>query len=322
MPEPSFFLGCDWGSTSFRLRRVEFGSRRVLDEFSDAKGVRAFTGLTAVDRAAAMARFLGESLARWPDLPAEVPLIISGMATSTVGWIELPYAHTPFRLDGSDCRVARAEFTDPHGGRRHALLVSGVRTEDDILRGEECILAGVHALRPAPDGRRTLALLAGTHPKHALLEGGRLVSFRTHLTGELFEAVSTATLLAASIDRAATQAAPDLAAFREGVSRAQTEGLTAALFQVRARQVLHGVSGGANTWFLSGLLIGVELERLARHPPDAALLLVGEDLRVALYQEALRVLGLAPGGTPLPSLPLAAAVIAGHEAILRRHLPP
>jgi 2-dehydro-3-deoxygalactonokinase len=298
---------------------VEAGTRRVLAEQSAASGIKAFAPLPAADRAAAMARFMADRLAQWPDLPATVPLIISGMASSSVGWRELPYATTPFPLDGTGCEVAHLEFPDGRGAQRSALLVSGVRTADDVLRGEECALIGAHALRPCAAGRSTLMLLAGTHPKHAWVGDGRLLSFRTHLTGELFDALSRATLLAASVDREAASGAFDPEAFREGVIRVQADGLSAALFQVRARQLLQGVASAANTWYLSGLLVGAELTEVA--VGDATdMLLVGDERRVDLYRQALLALQRIPRGQPPPAIDLATAVIAGQEAILR-HAP-
>ncbi len=58
------------------------------------------------------------------------------------------------------------------------------------MRGEETQLAG--ALTDADDA--LLAVLPGTHSKWAQVEGGRVVAFQTHMTGELY-----AVLLANSI---------------------------------------------------------------------------------------------------------------------------
>jgi 2-dehydro-3-deoxygalactonokinase len=185
MPPEStvFFIGCDWGSTSFRLRLVERGTRRISEEVSEPAGVKTFATLSAAERAERMARLLGERVAAWP----KAPLIVTGMASANVGWHELPYATAPFPLDGAGVRTARLPFPAAHGATRSALLVSGVCTEDDVMRGEECALIGACVLRPELARRDGLCLLAGTHPKHARLRDGALVSFATLLTGELFD---------------------------------------------------------------------------------------------------------------------------------------
>jgi 2-dehydro-3-deoxygalactonokinase len=317
---PHVFLSCDWGSTSFRLRIVELGTRRIIAEQQTADGIKTFATLPPANRASAMASLLAGRPAQWSRISAGVPIVISGMASSNVGWEELPYATAPFPLDGSRCELKTVSFSDSQSIVRKALLVSGVRSADDIMRGEECALIGAHAMQSKlaePEGP-TLTLLAGTHPKHVMNSRGTLVSFRTHLTGELFDALASASLLSASIDRAAAGAAPDLAQFRAGVAAARQHGFSGALFQVRARSILEGVPKAANTWYLSGILVGAELERLASPRPHVRLFLIGDPLRITLYREALRELGLNQKTEETVAVDLAEAVIAGQEVLLRR----
>ena len=70
----------------------------------------------------------------------DVPVIISGMASSTVGIKELSYAHMQFDLSGKDLVIEKlaADIFCKH----EILLLSGLRTENDVMRGEETILLG------------------------------------------------------------------------------------------------------------------------------------------------------------------------------------
>lgn len=312
------FIGCDWGTTSFRLRLIEHGTRRIVAEHAEAAGVKLFSTFAPAERVARMAAHLAAQLAPWRDRADDAPVIVSGMAGSSVGWREVPYASAPFPLDGSAASVASLALPAPGGDAPWRItLVGGVRTADDVMRGEETALIGAAALRPdllaAGD---TLALLAGTHPKHAWLREGRLAEFRTHLTGDLYDALARHSLLAATVRPEAVAAdGPVPAAFRAGVAAAKSLGLSAALFQVRARSLLAGADADAGAWFLSGALTGGEI---AAVPPGARLLLTGEARRVALYRAALaEYLGdaVAAGAA---SLDLGAAVIAGQEALLAR----
>ncbi len=310
LSEPGMFIGCDWGSTSFRLRAVERGTRRILAEDRTGPGVKSFAELPPGDRAEAMGRLLGERTTAWPN----APLIVTGMASSDIGWRELPYASAPFPIDGSAANVSRIGISGGSGVVRTAWLVSGLRTADDVMRGEECAIVGAGRLRPDLARHDTLCLLAGTHPKHARVRGGAIVSFRTSITGELFEVLSRASLLSASVAALPMEAtSPDSEEFRAGVATARSLGLTAALFQVRVRRLLHEVRPEKNAWFLSGVLVGAELERIVSGTP---LLLIGEPLRVRLYREALHESGLI--GTPdePDSLSSTDCVVAGQEAIL------
>ena len=138
---------------------------------------------------------------------------------------------------------------------------------------------------------------------------------RTHLTGELFDLLSRESLLAASVDRAALEAAPELAEFSAGVACARERGVSGALFQVRARHIAQQTSRAANAWYLSGMLVGGELERLVNELRDETLLLIGEPTRVTLYRSALRELGAAAAETAV-ALSLTEAVVAGQERLL------
>jgi 2-dehydro-3-deoxygalactonokinase len=298
---------------------VERGSRRVLAERSSADGVKAFSAVAPEERASQMARFLAGQLAAWAELDPLTPIIVTGMASSNVGWRELPYASTPFPLDGSRAVIERIEWVDQSGHKRTARLVSGVRAPDDVMRGEECALIGAEVLRPVVTGRRpVLGLLAGTHPKHVRLLDHALVSFRTHLTGELFDVLSRESLLSGSMDRAALEGSPDLAEFAAGVACARDRGLSGALFQVRARHISHHTTRAANAWFLSGILVGSELERVPAELQHADVLLIGEPTRVALYRSALRELGAVEAADRAAELSLAAAIMAGQERLLER----
>ncbi|MBC7369253.1 MAG: 2-dehydro-3-deoxygalactonokinase, partial [Undibacterium sp.] len=176
-------------------------------------------------------------------------------------------------------------------------------------------------LRPelAAPGRRARCLLAGTHPKHALLCDGALQNFRALLTGELFEVLARESLLAASVTHEVAAGPPDLAMFRAGVACARERGAEAALFQVRARHLLLATAKEANTWFLSGVLVGGELSRLECEVVGATLALIGDPMRLTLYCAALEELGLAVRfGAPI-LIALNDAVVAGQEKLMRAH---
>lgn len=315
------FLGCDWGTTSFRLRLIEGGSRRVLAEQVEPAGIRHFAGLTPADRAERMTAYLAERIEQWTEVGPEVPFVVTGMASSTVGWRELPYAEVPFQLDGGNAVVGSLALPTRGGCRRRGLLVSGVRTADDIMRGEECALVGVHALYATLTNASmpVLCLLAGTHPKHAQVCDGRLESFRTYLTGELFEILSKDSILAASVRRLEGGIEPIWDEFHAGVLCTKTLGLSAALFHVRTRQVLRSIGPERNIWFLSGILVGDELNGVARNHGDATLCLIGEASRVSLYREALKILAPTRRAENMREISLTAAIVAGQEQLLRRH---
>jgi 2-dehydro-3-deoxygalactonokinase len=142
---------------------------------------------------------------------------------------------------------------------------------------------------------RATLVLPGTHSKHLRIEANSITAISTFMTGELFEMLCRHSVLRHSVDSGDLHpegAIIDPNAFREGVSVSGRQGITAALFQVRSRQVLSGHDGSSNRSFLSGLLIGAELRSIE---PDASpvILAAGTALRQA-YTMAAAECGLMP----------------------------
>jgi len=328
------FLSCDWGTTAFRLRRVAGPHRAVIREIREQAGVKglyeeATRGGAKIeaDRAKVFARFLDTKLAallegeNTPD--HKLPLVISGMASSSVGWRELPYAKTPFPLDGGGLRSQELHWSKPEWlGPTH--LISGVATACDMMRGEETEIIGLMSdASLAALRERSLLILPGTHSKHVWIEDQSVVEFRTFMTGELFEVLGRHSLLRASVDAAARTANDSLsdsdrAAFQEGVAWATAYGLAGGLFRVRTRAVLDGRALADNTWFFSGLLIGAEVESIRRNAGDRRVILAATRGLAELYELALETV---TGGTiewiRLPPERVEHATVTGHALFLQ-----
>src|SRR5450432_1404958 len=121
------------------------------------------------------------------------------MASSTLGMVELPYKELPFLADGSDLRV---ETIYANGLFHHdVLLISGARTGDDVMRGEETQLVGC-ALGAgyATQAGEQVFIFPGTHSKHVVVREGRVIAFKTYMTGEFFELLSKKSILAGDVE--------------------------------------------------------------------------------------------------------------------------
>jgi len=264
------FLSCDWGTSQFRLRLVV--GTRVTREVVSARGVATLAN--APDRPPAFRRVLRSAIRQLGPAAHGLPVVISGMAASSIGWRELPYAQLPFALDGQN---VVADIVAPG-----VVLLSGVRSATDVMRGEETELIGlarVHALA------RATVILPGTHSKHVQVAQGHVVDFQTFLTGELYAVLSNQSVLRHSVDGPVDVSRP---AFAAGVHAAATLPLTAGLFQVRARQLLQAAPAGDGAAFLSGLLIGAEWQAVPARQP---VVLCAGPAVARLYVAAARHLG-------------------------------
>ena len=327
------FFSCDWGTTTFRLRRVNAATGDVMDERREATGAKVlFSSCAPGDTTAredAFSNFLREQLCRMVGNDVAsldgASVIISGMASSSVGWRELPYARVPVDLDGSNLTQDSFEL-DVGGNRRMRIrLISGLCSESDMMRGEETEILGLlsrgrHA-RIAEDG---IAVLPGTHSKHVRLRNRQITGFRTYMTGELFDVLSAHSLLRASvqpIDGAPSTTLSEPAAheaFVAGVRASSVSGLAGSLFQTRVRTVLQKVPPTVNRWFLSGLLIGSELVDLMAQEPDVPVLLAAADPLHVAYGAAFEVLDVGDKLSVVPPEEMSLASVRGHQALLRR----
>jgi 2-dehydro-3-deoxygalactonokinase len=208
------------------------------------------------------------------------------MIGSRQGWREAPYAQCPAGAD--DIVQALARFD--HAGRPVA-LVPGLAVENDampdVMRGEETQIVGALALSGRDAG---LFLLPGTHSKWAEVSGGRIVSFRTFMTGEVFGALKDHTILG----RLMRDGAPDAEGFVRGVEEGAALGGAGALlnrlFATRSYGLMDRLADTALSDYLSGLLIGAEVAEATRQVKGVVTIIASAAL-AQRYTDALRLLG-------------------------------
>lgn len=265
-------LALDWGSTSFRAHAVaENGA--VLETRSADLGI---TKVSGGDFVGALRGAIGDWLA-----PGR-PLLLAGMITSRNGWVETPYVPVP----ASPADIVAAIVPRVIDGLDLSFLPGvAVQRADrgDVMRGEEAQLIGAGIVEGT-------VVLPGTHSKWARLAGGRIVDFTTFPTGEIFALLRHQSLLG----RLAEGETIDDSAFLDGVLRAKGGGMLSHLFAARAETLLGMRAAASVHGYLSGLLIGAELEAGVRlEGVGEPLHLIGNPALVARYGRAASALGLA-----------------------------
>lgn len=270
------FVAINWGSSNFRAYLID-----------DAGGLRdAFAepaGIASLDRDG-MAAQVARLLQRWPEAQ---PIYACGMVGSNVGWEEVGYAECPIGLDGL---TANLHATRIAGRLMHIVPGLACRRESDgapdIMRGEETELFGL--LRAGRLPRDGLVALPGTHSKWVRIADGRVMEFMTAMSGEMFDRLTAAGMLA-SIVAAPAVAGPAFAAgVRAGASGAP--GLGTQLFGVRAKVIRKDLARDDAASYLRGVLIGAEIaDAMALYPtaPGQVVTLVGAAPVCALYADAL-----------------------------------
>lgn len=287
-------IGLDWGTTSCRAYLVG-ADGSVLERVADGPGILKVEG-------GAFGVALDAMVGRWD---ARLPVILSGMIGSRQGWREAPYAQCP--AGAGD--IVRALVRIDHAGRAVA-LAPGLSVENDampdVMRGEEAQILGALAL----SGRDSaMFLLPGTHSKWAVVADGRIVSFRTFMTGEVFGALKEHTILGRLMQDGAS-----VEGFARGVREGAALGSAGALlnraFATRTYGLMDRLSADALADYLSGLLIGAEVAEATRQTKGAVTIIASPAL-AQRYADALRLMGyestLAPEN----------CVAAGHWQLAR-----
>lgn len=266
-------IAVDWGTTSLRAAWMQNG--QVLAERDSPQGILS----VPVDGFSQVLQTLcGDWLAK-PDALC----LISGMAGSAQGWALAPYCPCPA---GFADIASQLHWLQP--GRM--AIVPGLCCEHphapDVMRGEEVQIMGALAL----SGRSTARLvLPGTHSKWAQVDHGRITSFQTFMTGEVFAALRSHTILARTLP--AEDATPELnvPAFTRAVRQSLQSGhVLHQIFGTRTLALMARASPAELLSHLSGLLIGEEL-RAQQFQAEEEILIIGSPALQQRYQHALAV---------------------------------
>ena len=284
----SVFIAGDWGTSNLRLYLLATGdgTSRILD-------ARNGPGASAPGDSFEDTFFtLADDWIREYENP---PVILSGMVGSTIGWHEAPYLPCPASAD--DIVEGRLAFT---ARNLEFSIVAGLCTDNplgspDVMRGEELQLLGW--MQSGSGVEPALLALPGTHNKWVLCRNGRVDTFLTALTGELYAMLEKHSILLATGETSSF----DATAFEEGVAAANNLGdasLVHALFATRSRQVLGKLPAASAPSYLSGLCIGADVRgaiALFRQscPDIATVTLIGESRLAHYYRLALGHIGTA-----------------------------
>ncbi len=289
--ERQTIIGVDWGTSSFRAYRLS-ADGTILQRIESPRGILT---IDADAHEAVLADLVGEWLT-----DGAPPILMSGMIGARQGWVEAPYAQCPAGLR----EIASAIVTIETRTLGDIGLVPGVSTAGrdgapDVMRGEETQILGALAAMNRVEG---VFVLPGTHSKWARVEAGRIVSFATYMTGELFAALKDHTILG----RLMETGPEDKLGFAEGVraaSRLEQPGdILHAIFMTRTLGLFDRLKPGQLSDYLSGLLIGAELRTGARDAPGAVV--IGSPALTARYCAAGELLGLSLEPAPQDCAPI------------------
>lgn len=285
------FIAVDWGTTNRRAYLL--GREGCSEEFEDDRGIMSV----------AQGGFPG-AVAEIRERLGDFPMLMAGMIGSNRGWVEAPYVRCPAGLDDLVANLCRPSA-------ENVAIVPGVALDmddrADVMRGEEVQVIGAHAAGWVPADAAICH--PGTHNKWLCLKDGRIDSFRTVMTGELFSLLRKHSILAPLISGPVAANA----AFTHGVQIGLSgTALGAELFAIRARVLLGKANADDAPSFASGLVIGADV-RAGVSEGEGAVHVIGRPDLTRLYAAALR-----EAGRECLEIDGEAAFLAGIGAIAER----
>ncbi|HEX5150902.1 MAG TPA: 2-dehydro-3-deoxygalactonokinase [Parafilimonas sp.] len=282
-------LSCDWGTSGFRLRLVSVEDVIVLREMTSQQGIAAVynawleSSQPESNRVAFYKRILQAVLeSNFKENIKGIPIMMSGMASSTIGMKELEYGELPFQLKDMNLNIECIKADDDLN--HDIFLVSGLKTANDVMRGEETMLLGFDMEKE----EEALVIFPGTHSKHVVVKKNAAVDFKTYMTGEMFDLLASKSILSKSVVKNRNKHEN---IFIKGVQEVANNNFLNSLFHVRTNQLFKRYGAEENYHFLSGLVIGYELKEIASGGKNIYLVCSGN--LVENYRTALKALNPA-----------------------------
>ena len=297
-----FYIAGDWGTTQLRLYLYQYQAN-ARDNASRTKLLDSRSGFGISKSKGDFEGQLFDLAQAWLDQYGPLPILLSGMVGSTIGWQQAPYLDCP--VDAS--QVAGGRLTFVKRGVEISIL-AGLKCQNaidqpDVMRGEEMQLLGwMHSQLPSQQAvaqqapaQRHLIALPGTHNKWAWLSDGKIESFITAYTGELYALLRQHSILL----KAESKPQFDADSFADGVHTSVKLGqgqLLHALFATRSRQLLAGMSNSQAESYLSGLIIGADVSGALQfdkdcHDTQSEITVIGEPTLISHYKTALQHYG-------------------------------
>jgi len=257
------YFAIDGGTTNTRLYLIEDGM--ITDAKKLSVGIRA-----NIETPGILQKEVREAIQMMTVQYGNPSAILaSGMITCEHGLFNLPHILTPAGV--KELHENMKEVLLPEISAVPFYFVPGVKqvSDDialcDIMRGEECEIMGLSE----GTSDDVLFVLPGSHSKLITLKQGKIVSFKTLLTGEMVAALAGHTILQASVDL--TEAlSPEY--LLKGYELAVKEGLNAALFKVRVLDTIKQKEKSAIYSFFLGAVLSGEISAICQNESKKVML--------------------------------------------------
>ena len=284
-----FLIALDWGSTKIRGWLLDPNGIEI-DKIDEEFGILKIDNSKYID-------IFEKQLGLWIKEHGSIPIIAAGMIGSRQGWIEAPYLNCPAGPEQLAQNLTFLKIKTKLINKPISMaIVPGIQYFEngipDVMRGEETQIAGLIWSQE----KVGLCVLPGTHSKWVYTNNGRIESFTTFMTGEIFSLIEKHSI----VNRLMVGKSFSKDDFILGCNQSlnSSYGFLKQIFSARTMGLFDKVNPKGIHSYLSGILIGNEIkDGLENYYKNASnkentIILNGEESLCNLYKLALEMAGI------------------------------
>ena len=265
------WIAIDWGTTNFRAWLIK--NDKVLKEINRPHGIKNIPNKNFED-------ILNKNIKIPKKNNRKIKIISCGMIGSKQGWLDTGYEKN---LNLTKNNLVKVKTKNKN---IDFYIVKGLSQKQpyDVIRGEETQVLGYLESDKKFSG---FICLPGTHSKWIKITAGKLINFKTYMTGELFEIISRNSILKYSINDKKI----NLKIFKNSVLLSQKKyfNLFEYLFEFRSRSLLTKKKYYPKSELLA-YLIGNEIKSNINNLRNFKVIIIGSDYNSKLYSQAMQIL--------------------------------
>jgi len=249
----NFILFIDWGTTNFRAYKYNLLSNKLISKIENNNGI------LSVKNKSEYIKILKQTLQKL-NLPNKTSILMAGMIGSKKGLFEVSYVNTPTSLKNLASKILYKKFSD-----LNLMIIPGLVFKNnnyyDVLRGEETLAIGI--IEKLKNIDHAYLCCPGTHSKWISIRKNKIQSFSTFMTGDLYSAISSNTILNQSLNKNVAKFSKSFYSKGLNFIRKNKEiSISNILFKIRTMDLFNQNKTFERNSFLSGLIIGMELNEI------------------------------------------------------------
>lgn len=202
-------------------------------------------------------------------------LYASGMVTSPFGIKEVPHLKVP--VDRAKLKVGIYKHYEDIFFKRNINLIPGVKSvpptdfldkhnifEVNSMRGEEVEIFGILSCLNKNIRNSNMAIvLPGSHTQIARIQNEEITDLVSMMSGELFYAISTSTIISSSIDKNFVNI--DFEMVKRAFEIMREYGFNKAVYVINTMRIFDVADKDAKTSFLEGIIFGGDVICLEKY---------------------------------------------------------